>query len=489
MSSSKHRRLNGAARLLRTMTKNRRALIGLILLIGSVFVAVAAPLLTPYDPKSSIVAGARAAPGWMRYFPDGYYLSGNVIAVQDPLFNSPQALQGWTVNASSTAMSNTIVSYASGVSSVNRTSKGSLQVNYGGTSADTVTLYKTFNYPYNGPPDNFIASVAILASGASALNPVNVKVFIDRVGDQSFNLWDQNITESGVWLVPQPALDSRVTQLQQHLHVGSTTFGPAQVIFSSIQEYSYGFQLTFTGPATVNLDNTQLLLLGTAFGIMGTDNQGTDLFTQLLYGARISLFVGLLSAGIGIGLGLIIGLIAGFIGGVGDEVLMRFTDMMLVIPTLPLLLVLITVLGASLINIIIIIGFLGWMGFARIVRSQVLTLKERPFVEAAKAVGAGRWRIISKHVFPNIVSLTYVNLALTVPAAILTESALEFLGLGDPSVVSWGNMFQHAEISGSLSIWWWVLPPGIAIALVSLSFVLIGYALDEIFNPRLRVRR
>ena len=129
------------------------------------------------------------------------------------------------------------------------------------------------------------------------------------------------------------------------------------------------------------------------------------------------------------------------------------------------------------------------MGFARIVRSQVLTLKERPFVEAAKAVGAGRWRIISRHVFPNIVSLTYVNLALTVPAAILTESALEFLGLGDPSVVSWGNMFQHAEISGSLSIWWWVLPPGIAIALVSLSFVLIGYALDEIFNPRLRVRR
>jgi peptide/nickel transport system permease protein len=150
---------------------------------------------------------------------------------------------------------------------------------------------------------------------------------------------------------------------------------------------------------------------------------------------------------------------------------------------------LITVLGASLINIIIIIGFLGWMGFARIVRSQVLTLKERPFVEAARAVGAGRWRIISRHVFPNIVSLTYVNLALTVPAAILTESALEFLGLGDPSVVSWGNMFEHAAFSGSLSIWWWVLPPGIAIALVSLSFVLIGYALDEIFNPRLRVRR
>ena len=343
MSSTKYRRLNGAARLLRTLTRNRMALIGLVLLIGSVFVAVAAPLLTPYDPKSSIVAGARAAPGWMRSFPDGYYLSGDVTAVEDPLFNSPQAVQAWTLNASSTAVSNTIVSYSPGVSSSNRTSKGSLQVNYGGTSAGSVTLFKTFNYPYNGPPDSFIASMSVLASGASTLNPVNVKIFINRIGDQSFNLWDQNVTESGVWLAPQPALDSRVTQLQQHLHVGSTTFGPAQVIFSAIQEYSYGVQLTFSGPAKINLDNTQLLLLGTAFGVMGTDNQGADLFTQLLYGARISLFVGLLSAAIGIGLGLIIGLIAGFIGGIGDEVLMRFTDMMLVIPTLPLLLVLITV--------------------------------------------------------------------------------------------------------------------------------------------------
>src|SRR3989442_9300732 len=461
MPSTKYRRLNGAARFLRTLTRNRMALIGLILLIGSVFVAVAAPMLTPHDPKSSIVAGQRAATGWMRFFPDGYYLSGDVTAVEDPFFNSPQAVQAWTVNASSTAISNTIVSYASGVSSSNRTSIGSLQVNYGGTSPGSVTLYKTFNYTYNGPPDSFIASVSILASGASTLNPVNVKVFINRIGDQSFNLWDQNVTESGVWLAPQPALDSRVTQLQQHLHVGSTTFGPAQVIFSAIQEYSYGVQLTFSGPAKINLDNTQLLLLGTAFGVMGTDNQGADLFTQLLYGARISLFVGLLSAAIGIGLGLIIGLIAGFIGGTCDDGMVRVAEKILWMPTPTLLLVLITVLGASLINIIIIIGFLGWMGFARIVRSQVLTLKERPFVEAAKAVGAGRWRIISRHVFPNIVSLTYVNLALTVPAAILTESVLEFLGLGDPSIVSWVDRVQDAEMSRSFSRWWWVLAPGL----------------------------
>ena len=187
------------------------------------------------------------------------------------------------------------------------------------------------------------------------------------------------------------------------------------------------------------------------------------------------------------------GLIAGFLGRVVDEVLMRFTDMMLVIPVLPLLIVLVAVLGQNLLNIIIVIGFLGWMGFARIVRSQVLSIRERPFVEAAKASGAGPGRIILKHVFPNIVSLTYVNLALSVPGAILTESALAFLGLSDPTLVSWGRMFFIVNSSGALAhfppTWWWVLPPGLGIALVSLSFILIGYALDDIFNPRLRQRR
>jgi len=182
-------------------------------------------------------------------------------------------------------------------------------------------------------------------------------------------------------------------------------------------------------------------------------------------------------------------MLAGFKAGLTDEVLMRFTDMMLVIPSLPLLLVLIGVLGPNLINIIIIIGLLGWMGFARVIRSQILSLKERPFIEAARAAGAGTRRILTSHVFPNIVSLTYVNLALSVPAAILTEAALSFLGLGDPISPSWGQILHNAQSFGNLDKWWWVVPPGISIALISLSFVLIGYALDELFNPKLRRRR
>ena len=200
------------------------------------------------------------------------------------------------------------------------------------------------------------------------------------------------------------------------------------------------------------------------------------------------------SAVIGVVMGLVVGLIAGYLGRIVDEVLMRFTDMLLVIPTLPLLIVLVAVIGNSLGTsrlpiLILVIGFLGWMGFARVVRAQVLTLKERPFVEAAKAAGAGNGHITIRHIVPNIVGLIYVNLALAVPGAILSEAALSFLGLGDVTVMSWGRMLNLVQTYSAQKAWWWVLPPGISIALVSLAFVMIGFSLDALFNPKLRSRR
>jgi len=129
------------------------------------------------------------------------------------------------------------------------------------------------------------------------------------------------------------------------------------------------------------------------------------------------------------------------------------------------------------------------MGFTRVVRSQVLSLKERPFVEAAKAIGAGKFHIILTHILPNVVSLVYVSLALAVPGAILAEAALSWLGLYDPHVMSWGRMLHDAQFEQGIEKWWWIVPPGLCIALVSLSFILLGYALDEILNPKLRRRR
>ena len=484
--------LNRILGTFKLLFKNKMAIVGIFLLSAFIFMALAAPFLSPYGPNEQ-VAGPLAQPEWVMNFPDGYYLSRNIVDPSSATITSPASLQAWTLSGSPANLANTVESYAPSVS-FRPDSKGSLQLTYTGNGPGTVRISESFQYPYRGAPARFIASIHYNLTGASAATPVHVSVFIERTQQpqaQEFRILSENETFSNHWL-PTLTLDSNSVALVQALNTPSG-FTPPGIIFSQQTTYSYGLDITFYGHQTINIDDFQLQVFGTAWGLLGTDFAGVDVFTQTLYGSRISLFVGLLAAGIGIGLGLLVGLLAGFLGKFVDEILMRFTDMLLVIPSLPLLIVLVAVLGPSIWNIILIIGFLGWTGFARIIRSQVLTLRERPFIEAARASGAGPGRIILKHIFPNIVSLTYVNLALSVPAAILTESALAFLGLSDPSVVSWGHMFENINISGDLShfppVWWWILPPGFGIALVSLSFILIGYALDELFNPRLRKRR
>jgi peptide/nickel transport system permease protein len=167
---------------------------------------------------------------------------------------------------------------------------------------------------------------------------------------------------------------------------------------------------------------------------------------------------------------------------------MRFNDILLTIPGLPLLIVLTAVIGPSIVSVVVLIGFLGWMGIARLIRSQVLSLKTKAFVEAARASGGGTGHIIRKHLVPNVITMAYTQLALTVPGAIVTEAALSFLGLGDPFLQTWGKMLHDVQYYGAVSEWWWAIPPGLCIALLSMAFVFIGYAMDDILNPKLRGR-
>jgi peptide/nickel transport system permease protein len=224
---------------------------------------------------------------------------------------------------------------------------------------------------------------------------------------------------------------------------------------------------------------------------LGTDESGRSVLTLTLWGSRISLLVGVLATLLSMGIGSAVGLAAGFFGGRWiDAVLARIIDWFLVIPFLPLAIVLATVLGRSLTNIIIVIGVTSWASTARIIRAQTLSVKERPYVERARALGAGNWHLVTRHVLPNVFPLIFANTVLVVAIAILSESTLSFLGLGDPLAVSWGSMLEGAFDSGAVSVgaWWYLLAPGVAIVLVVLAFTMCGQALEEVFNPKLRDR-
>jgi len=222
----------------------------------------------------------------------------------------------------------------------------------------------------------------------------------------------------------------------------------------------------------------------------GTDQVGQSVLAEFIWSSRISLLVGLLAAFMSTVLGAGIGIAAGFYGGWQGEVWMRLTDVFLVIPWLPLAMVLVAAWGQNFFMIIIIIGITSWPGTARVVRSDVLRVRELQFIERARAIGSSNWHIMRRHALPNVMPLIFANLVLVVAIAILSETTLSFLGLGDPLNFSWGTMLRYAWVNGAagLPAWWYIMPPGIAIVLVVLAFTFIGMAYDEVLDPKLRKR-
>lgn len=224
---------------------------------------------------------------------------------------------------------------------------------------------------------------------------------------------------------------------------------------------------------------------------LGTNHAGNDLFSQLVWGTRVSLTIGLATGLFVTVLSLTLALLSGYLGGIVDDVIGFFTNVMLVIPGLPLMIVIaayVTMKGP--LPIVLILGLTGWPYPTRLLRSQVLTLKSRDFVRVSKALGERTSFVVFREILPNMISIVMAEFFATSMAAILGEATLEFIGLGNVTVVSWGTILFWAQANGALlaGSWWWFLPPGICIALVGTSFVLINFAIDEISNPRLRKR-
>ncbi len=224
--------------------------------------------------------------------------------------------------------------------------------------------------------------------------------------------------------------------------------------------------------------------------LLGTDNLGRDVLAYLVNGSRSSLFVGLTATLIAMLLGTLIGISSGYLGGWVDTFLMRITDFFLVLPWLPFCMVLASILGNSMWNIILVIGLTGWCGTARIIRAQTLSVKEQQYVERTRSLGAGKWHIMIKHILPNVFPLVFAEAILIVSSSILTETSLAFLGLGDPTNPSWGTMLNDAYSTGAMTVgaWWYFITPGVCVIVVALGFTLMGYAFDEILNPKLKER-
>jgi peptide/nickel transport system permease protein len=227
----------------------------------------------------------------------------------------------------------------------------------------------------------------------------------------------------------------------------------------------------------------------TAAHPLGTTESAHDVLSQLLLGARIAMFVGLLGAFMVAVIGTTLGIVAGYYGGWVDEVVMRVVDVLYGLPFIPFVIVLVTVLGASVWNIILGIALLYWKSTARVIRSEVLTLRERPYVEAAEAAGASDFRIMAVHILPNVIPLSALYAAIAVGYSIVAQASIAFLGFGDPTIPSWGVMLQRAFVTQAFGrAWWWVFPPGLSITLVVTGAYLVGRGYEEVVNPQLQQR-
>ncbi len=219
---------------------------------------------------------------------------------------------------------------------------------------------------------------------------------------------------------------------------------------------------------------------------LGTTDGARDVLSQLIWGSQIAMFVGYLGAFMVAFIGTTVGIVAGYFGGKIDEGVMRLVDILYGLPFIPFVIVLATIFGGSVWNVIFGIALLYWLSTARVIRSEVLSIKEKPYIEAARAAGASHLRIMGVHILPNVFPLVALYTAIAVGYSITAQASIAFLGFGDPDVASWGIMLQRVFVRQALDAWWWLIPPGLSITLVVLGAYLAGRGYEEVINPELQ---
>ncbi len=352
------------------------------------------------------------------------------------------------------------------------------------------------NYQYDDFPSDFIYEFTAKYSGAPLL-----QISVVRPDGNVLKILSASLPNTGEMVLHNEKIFSTDGTIKKNISMQADLFDfniedfPAQdIIFSKFAEHSvlkgnYAFLINLYGVEKENLfvDST-LIIGGKAFGIMGTDELRRDLAVGLLWGTPLALFIGIAVAVVSVVTGLVYGVYAGYKGKLTDESMMRFNDVIYALPALPFLIILAVTISNS---IFVMIGFLtifGWVGIAKVSRSMALQIKIKGYVEASKMMGQKDSTIIFKHIIPQLLPYAFASIAISVPAAITTEAGLSFLGLGDPSFPTWGQILYDANTYGAAArgLWWWIVPPGIMIAITGLAFVFMGNALDVIVNPKLK---
>jgi len=273
------------------------------------------------------------------------------------------------------------------------------------------------------------------------------------------------------------------------------------VLFSQVNDELFSNPTPLKGPYKLNINlikmsddtviqDTRLVFSGSVSGLLGTDNSKRDVWSGLVAGIKWALFIGLMTSAISVSVGVIYGVVSAYFGGIIDSLMQRVWEIFINIPLLPVLIVLSAIFKPSIWSLILMMSLFFWVGPVKTVRSMALQIKEESYVEAAKALGASHRRIIFRHMVPILIPYAFASMALNVPSAILYEATVSLLGLGDATIVTWGQILHDAMNGGAVTngLWWWVVPPGIAIALVGMTFAFLGFAMDTILNPKLRTR-
>ena len=363
-----------------------------------------------------------------------------------------------------------------------------------------VTHSYHINYNSDIPPNDFMITYSLHKGEI----PPAIEIELVRPNKTKFDIYFESITPSisgsnqsitlGRIFSTDNLIHQKLLDYLKFYDYKQETSKPEIMLFSnqdtrSIMKGNYTFNVKFyLFNNEDKIQNSKLILGGKKFGLMGTDELRRDLTVGLLWGAPVALFIGLSVSTISIIIGMIYGVIAGYKGKRTDEGLMRINDIFYSLPTLPLLIILSLFIGRSIFLIVLFLIFFGWMGTAKISRSLALQIKNFQYVEAAKLIGQPDIKIIFKHIIPQLLPLTFASIAISVPGAILAEASLSFIGLGDPSIPTWGQILHEAHIAAAASrgLWWWLIPPGMLIALTGLAFVLIGNTIDYILNPKMK---